>query len=383
MRGAATDPVLDELFEEPWRFEFPQAMRVLLRNSEHGEKVRPEDRRYDDAREPVRIGTNQSLGFPASDIQSLDRASRSRPAGTESSAGERARMKVNFLGLTGPSGVLPIAYTEYLLGSADPTGKMRVPVDLVDFFDIFNHRLAMLFYYAWEKYRFPVMRERSAEPVGAQASPGGVPSHDFFGQMLLSLVGLGTDYLQGRQSTPDAFFAKYAGLLAIQPRSACALESILADDLQVPVEVRQFQGGWYPLAANSKTSFSDTDSDSDRLGHGVVVSEEYWSQEFMVRIIIGPLDLPNYRRFLGGGSGLKRLEEICRFYSRDEVVFELQLILMKDQVPAARLSGAASANSQDSQLGWTTWARSVDEAANDTPAVPFLRDVDDVVIRLK
>ncbi len=382
MKGTGVDPVLEQLFEEPWRFEFPQAMRVLLRNSEHGEQVRPEDRRYDDAREPVRIGANQSLGFPASDIQSIDRAAAVGQTGTASTSVERARMKINFLGLTGPSGVLPIPYTEYLLGGADPTGKMRVPADLVDFFDIFNHRMAMLFYYGWEKYRFPVMRERCVEPAGDQASSGAVPSHDFFGQMLLSLVGLGTDYLQGRQSTPDAFFAKYAGLLAIQPRSACALEAILGDDLQVPVEVKQFQGGWYPLAQNSKTCFSDIESDSDRLGHGVVVSEEYWSQEFMVRITIGPLDLPNYRRFLRGGSGLKRLEEICRFYSRDEVVFELQLILLKDQVPGARLSGAATENSDDSQLGWTTWARSVNEDGNDAMAVPFLRDVDDVVIRL-
>lgn len=369
------DPVLDELFNEPWRFEFPQAMRVLLRNSEHGNTALPEDRRYDVAREPVRIGAHQSLGFPASDIQALQ--ARTDPV---TGADQRAGMLINFLGLTGPSGVLPVVYTEFMMGWVPDKEDLRVPVDAVDFFDIFNHRMAMLFYYAWEKYRFPVVRERR-------------PDHDFFNQMLLSLAGLGTEYLQHRHFTSDAFFAKYASLLAIQPRSASALETILASDFNVPIEVKQFQGAWYPLDENSTTRFPDFDSDSERLGYGVVVSEEYWTQEFGIRICIGPLDMKDYKRFMPEGPGLERIREICRFYSRDEMAFDVQLILMRSQVPATRLSGGAASDdndSNDSQLGWTTWARSIDEDPEDYPeakpswtmSVPFADDVRDVVIRL-
>jgi type VI secretion system protein ImpH len=353
---AIVDPALEELLDQPWRFEFQQAIRVLLRNSdhgrnEHGQATMAVDRRYDVTREPVRIGAHQSLGFPASDIQALSRtADRDEAAGRP----EAASMLLNCFGLTGPSGVLPLAYTEFLIER-----EAERDAGPSDFLNIFNHRLAMLFYYAWEKYRFQVIQESR-------------PNHDLFTRILLSLSGLGTDYLRGRQFTPDTFFARYAALLAIQPRSASALQTILADFFQVQIEVRQFAGNWYQLDEGSRTCFraEEDRSDSERLGYGVVVSEEYWSQEFMVRLRIGPLDLESYKRFLRGGADLRMMEEICRFFSRDELVFELQLVLHSKEVPGTRLSVEESVN--DSRLGWTTWAKSE----------PFEKDAEDVVFRL-
>jgi type VI secretion system protein ImpH len=351
------DPLLDELRSSPWQFEFTQALRILLRNSEHGQMSVPEDRRYDVANEPVRIGTHQSLGFPASPIQELGMYKAHRDAEPY------LRMLVNFMGLTGPAAVLPHPYTEFLMTQAsDARGPDREAP--ANFLDIFNHRLAMLSYFAWEKYRYPVARERRAD-------------HDFFRQILLSLAGLGTEFLQGRQFTPDDVYAKYAGLLAIQPRSAATLENLLADDLKIPVEVQQFSGAWYRLDEDSATRFGDDPTDSVRLGYGVVISEELWSREFMVRIRLGPLNLQAYRRFLRGGPGLKRIEEICRLFSRGEMVFEVQLVLRKEDVPAARL--AEGTEEGESQLGWTTWARSV---GNDGKPIPSQRDVEEVVIRL-
>jgi type VI secretion system protein ImpH len=329
------------LDEEPWRFEFPQALRLLLRASEHGSTGLPTDRRFDVKREPVRIGVHQALGFPASDIQAL----------TPEQETEKRRMLVNFLGLTGPAGVLPLYYSDFLIER-----QREKDPGPAEFLDIFNHRMAMLFYYAWEKYRFPVVYERR-------------PAHDFFRQILFSLVGLGTDHLRRPGPLPDEFFAQYTALLSIQQRSASALRSILSDYFQVPVEVEQFAGTWYPLDDDSVTRFSEENSDSERIGYGVVVSREYWSQESMVRLRMGPLDLPTYRRFLRGGPNFAKLREICRFFSRDEMVFELQLILEKDQVPDTELRGDGP---QDAQLGWTTWAKSR----------PFEEHAGDVVIRL-
>jgi type VI secretion system protein ImpH len=349
-KATVPDPALEELLNEPWRFEFPQAVRVLLRNSEHGKTTLSADRRFDVAQEPVRIGAHQSLGFPASDIQSLVL----QPI-IETDPVQRWKMLLNSFGLTGPSGVLPLAYTEFLI---DRAGKRdSCPAE---FLDIFNHRMAMLFYYAWEKYRFPVVRETR-------------PAHDLFARILFSLVGLGTEHLRSKQRgeiTPDEFFEKYAAILAVQPRSACSLETILADYFEVPVEVQQFAGNWYQLDENSTTCFREDSAESERLGYGVVVSNEYWSQEFMVRVRVGPLDLATYSRFLPGGQNLKILEEICRFFSRDELVFELQLVLRGDQVPEARLS--VEEGPADSRLGWTTWAKSA----------PFEKDAESVVMRL-
>jgi type VI secretion system protein ImpH len=332
------DPAQELLLAEPWRFEFAQALRILLRNSEHGRTGEPADRRFDVDREPVRVGANPTMGFPASDVQSLEPIPDT----------ERRKMLINFLGLTGPTGVLPQPYTEFIIERTLDNDHSPA-----EFFDIFNHRLSMLFYYAWERYRFPVTAER-------------LQAHDLFRRILLSLAGLGTEGLTDRMHVSDDFIARYAAILAIQPRSASGLQTILADYFQAPVEIEQFAGTWYPLDEDSTTRFRPDESEAERLGQGVVVSEEYWSQESMVCVRIGPLDLATFRLFLRGGPNFERLRDICRFFSRDEQVFEVQLILHRDEVPGASLE------EQGSQLGWTTWAKSK----------PFSEHAEDVIIRL-
>ena len=327
------DPALVRFKEEPWRFEFSQALRVLLRNSDHGMSARRSDRRFDLEREPVRIEANPSLGFPASDIQSFTPNEKGKP-----------RMRVNFLGLTGPSAVLPHPYTEFLIerdlaGDAGPAA----------FLDVFNHRMALLFYFAWEKYRAPVSSERRVD-------------HDLFRQILLSLAGLGTEHLFAqRYALPPDFFVKYASLLSMQTRSAAALRGILRDYFKVKVEIEQFAGTWYALDENSQTRFRDEETDSQRVGYGVVAGDEYWSQESKVRLRIGPMKLATFRTFLPGSRNYELLMEICRFFSRDEIAFEAQLVLDKKSIPMTRLGNKKpedEAAGAGPRLGFTTWAKS-------------------------
>ena len=137
-------------------------------------------------------------------------------------------MTVNFMGLTGPMGVLPYCYTELILE------RLRAKdTSLAAFLDIFNHRIISLFYRAWEKYRFPVTYYLGEE--------------DRFTHHLLDLIGLGTPGLHDRQAVPTMALLHYVGMLGLQSRSAAALEQILSDYFEVPVEVEQFAGAWYRL----------------------------------------------------------------------------------------------------------------------------------------
>jgi type VI secretion system protein ImpH len=281
------------------------------------------------------------LTFPASEIQSL----------TLTDDGP-AEMIVNFMGLTGPSGMLPLYYTELL-----QTRVREGDTSLQDFLDIFNHRLISLFYRAWEKYRFTVSYEKQKA------------ERDRFSLQLLSLIGLGTPGLQNRHQISDDSFIYYAGLLMGHARSATILKQVIADYFEVNVEIQEFAGSWYSLAAHQQTRLDEVADDSVKLGFGAIAGDEVWQDESAVRIKVGPLCLTRYLEFLPGRPAYQALQIWTRFFSGDELDFELQLVLKKDEVPGCELGADGQAAPR---LGWMTWVKSL----------PFRNDATDTILRL-
>lgn len=321
-----------ELRKEPYLFEFFQAVRLL-------ERLFPDKSPVGGFNPPnaevVRFGANSTLAFPASEVQSL-----------EWPADSPGRMKVNFMGLTGPEGVLPLYYTS-LLAERARSGDHSA----VDFFDIFNHRIVSLFYRAWEKYRFSIAYEREGL--------------DPFSHHLMDLIGLGTPGLQNRLPVFDDSLLYYAGLLAQRPRSAEALRNLLSDYFEVPVEVEQFAGGWYPLDRSTQTALQGGLGESEQLGFGVVVGDEVWDQTARVRIGIGPLSLEQYQDFLPQGSAFESLRALTQFFSNGEFDFEIKLILDRRDVPPCVLGAEGDTAPQ---LGWHTYitTRPMQQDASET-----------------
>jgi len=119
----------------------------------------------------------------------------------------------------------------------------------------------------------------------------------------------------------------YSGLLSLQPRSATALRQILNDYFEVPVEIEQFAGSWYPLGVDAQCCLSDRNSVSQKLGEGAVVGDEIWNQQSRARIRLGPLSLERYLDFLPTGTAYEPLRALTRLFSNDLIDFEVQLIL--------------------------------------------------------
>lgn len=320
---------------EPYRFEFFQAVRLLQQLMPDAAAVGGQGT---PAREAVRFRVHASTTFPASEIQALE-FRKNGPA----------VMTVNFMGLTGPVGVMPLQYTEFVrerLRARDTT--------LRDFLDIIHHRLISLFYLAWEKYRAPVTFEHS----------GGDPFH----RRLLSLVGLGMEALQNRQEIPDPALPFEGGLLLMHTRPAAGLEGVLRDYFEVPVEIEQFVGAWFPVEASAQCELGEEDY-SACLGRGVVVGDEIWDGQSRVRIKLGPLKLAQYEQFMPGGTAYSHLRTWARFFIGLECAVEVRLILLRDDVPACELTGGETAGPR---LGWTTWMKSA----------PFTRDPDETTFEL-
>jgi len=325
----------DLLAEEPFRWQFFQAVRLLTRvDPQHagvGNFVQP-------ATEVVRFAARASAEFPASEVHDLKFVDKGPPL-----------MTVNFMGLTGPTGILPLVYTELILDRVRNKDHA-----LREMLDIFNHRMISLFYRAWEKHKFPVPYERE----GADA----VSSY------LKAFLGLGTPGLSDRQEVGDRSLIYYAGLLAHRPRSATALQQLLADYFAVPVEVHQFCGSWYKLDRAAQTKLADVPLESARLGLGAVVGDEIWDLHAGVRIRFGPLTRSQYVEFLPGNPGHKALTALLKFYANEEYAFELQLVLKRDETPACELGKEGI---DGARLGWLTWAKTA--AMDRDPADSLLR----------
>jgi type VI secretion system protein ImpH len=330
------ESVAKELREEPWNFQFFQAVRLLERLG----TGQPVGRFANPEQEAVRFETNPALEFPPSEIHSLRWDGKEQP-----------RMSVNFFGLNGQLGALPVTYSEYV----NERDRARDHA-LGDFLDIFHHRLISLFYSAWEKYRFPVAFERDG--------------NDRFTRYLLDFIGLGTDGLRNRLSIPDEAMVYYTGLLALQSRSAMALRQILSDYFAVPVEVKQFVGAWYPLSESSQSRVGEEREYSEQLDRGAIVGDEVWDQQGRARLVLGPLTLAQYLDFLPCGTAFGPLGEMTRFFSRGAIEFEVQLVLLRDEIPLVLLEDGESAGPM---LGWTTWVKNT----------PLTRDPGETVLLLQ
>jgi type VI secretion system protein ImpH len=228
------------LYDHGYNFDFFQAVRLLHRldPSRVGVGLGGPPRS-----EIVRFRAHISLSFPPSAIHDLERPGATARVPTMTQA---------FMGLTGPSGVLPRHYTELLFRlRRDTRGPERYA--LRDWLDLFNHRIVSLFYRAWEKYRFYVPFERKGFDRNET---------DPFTNCLFSLVGLDAKPLRNRlrvsrretvdddvrehvlARVEDLVLLRFGGLLGHRPRCAISLEAMLADYFQLKAKIRQFQGQW-------------------------------------------------------------------------------------------------------------------------------------------
>lgn len=360
------DSPAGRLLSEPYRFDFFQAVRLLRELAGDAAGPVPADA-------TVRFAAYPSLAFPPSTIADL------RPPGPD----RPPVLALAFLGLTGPSGVLPRHYTELLL-RAEREAKGAERGALRDWFDLFNHRMAVLFYAAWEKYRFTLPFARGAADR---------PDLDPFTRALFSLAGLGTGGLRNRLTAPpaggptdgthavaepavpragpkvdDVGLLRFAGILAQRHRGAWGLEVLAGDYFGVPVAVEQFRGQGLLLDPPNQTRLGAEDGNCT-LEADAVAGDRVWDMQGKFRVRVGPL---RYAQFLdlmpdpaGGRTTFALLARLVRFYAGDEFDFDVQLVLINEHAPACVLDD----HDAGPRIGWNCWLLSD----------PLGREADDAV----
>lgn len=330
----AKKPLNRVLVDEPYRFDFFQAVRLLERIFPKKKAVGQEALPHE---EPVRFRSRIALDFPPSDIHEMIES------GDEEKSPE---MLVNFMGMVGVNGVLPTHYTELVLG------RIRYQdTAMWSFLDIFTHRAVSMFFRAWAKYRFPLAYERG---------------NDDFTAYLFDITGLGTKGLRGRMNLQDESLLPYAGLISQKPHSANALENVLCDYFGTTAKALQFFGQWIAL---NKADLTKLGADNSNLGMSAIIGTKIWDQQSKFRIRMGPLMFKQFQAFLPNGSAYKQLRSIVKFIVGLEFDYDVQLTLKATQVPSAILTTKAV---RRPMLGWTSFLKTK----------PFKRDDDQVVLAL-
>lgn len=307
------------------RMDFVQVLRLIENAHPELPRIGASLRPHDDA---VRFGQDPSLLFHPSMLAQYSGAT----------ADQRARLVVNFFGLTGANGPLPSHLTEYVRDRVRNGGDSTLRA----FLDIFHHRLLALFYRA----------RAVAEPAISLDRPDG----DRFSVFVGSLFGLGAPALRERDAIGDFAKLHFAGLLANRARPAAGLVAILQAYFKLPVRIEQFSGHWMALPADSWSRLGGAERDN-RLGSSMVLGKQVWDCQHKFRLVIGPLDYADHQRFLPGGASLARLLAWVRTYAGLALDWDLRLVLKKEQLPPLKLGGGA-------RVGWNSWLASAAPARN-------------------
>ena len=331
MRAPDASP-LARLLDEPQRFEFHQAVRLLHARLR---QLPP------DERPAIRFRNTLSLSFPASEVMGIERHVHGDEDSVDAATGrlERIELTPAFMGLLGATGALPLAYSEQFAQreTSGRDGAARA------FLDIFQHRAVTLFHEAWRKHRLPLQFEADRR--------------ERYLPLVMSLAGLGEPALRRRLhgdegGVADDALAFYCGLLQRRAVSAEHLQRVLADYFGVPVKVTQFVGRWFELDDDCQVTLGET---TFRLGRDTLLGPRVWQRDLRARVSIGPMNRTLHQRFLPGGPAALALRELLTLVSGVSLEYEVRLIVRAADVLGATLPGSAQSEGAGPRLGWDSY----------------------------
>jgi len=310
-----------ELLEKPHQFSFFQVIRLLRLLDEASE---PHPSKKSTEEDSVRIRPELSLTFPPADVAKIEVVDRGKSF---------YLITATLLGLYGSSSPLPTFYTEDLLDEASEDLSVTR-----DFIDIFNHRLYLLLFRCWVKYRLFLQ-------VIEENDPGVL-------EKLFCLIGQGEKEL--RKDLPESYsLIRYAGLFTQFPKSASGLRTLLQDALGgIPLEVIPCLKRIVKIPPDQRLLIGMSGS---KLGEDSFLGEEMDDRMGKFRLRIGPLKSEPFHALLPGSPDHQRLNFLTRFYLLDVFEYDVELILAEKEAETVSLGG-----SQWSRLGLDTWVFSLD-----------------------
>lgn len=310
--------VVRSLLDSPWEFSFYQAIQLLdaLDPASSVGRLGPVEK------ERLRFRTTASLGFAANDISgvSYKTGSEERP--------DRYEVTVSFLGLYGPPSPMPAHYTERVIAYELDNTNVR------DFYDVFNHRLIAFSYRVWRKYRYYAEYRTGAT--------------DRFSERLYAILGLTKAHLERTDALNWIRLLPYAGLLSLYSHSASMLANIITHYFEgVPAQIEEWvpRRVRIPLAQQNRLGTRQC-----LIGDNMVIGESVPDCAGKFRIWLGPMSFEEFQDYLPDGRHFATLRSLVRVMLRDQLDFDLALVLREEDLPEWKLEPGSP-----NRLGWSMW----------------------------
>lgn len=327
--GTAEAGIRNRLARQPGSANFFQAIR-RLQSEEPGKAFVGFSHHLQD--DIVRFGQNLGLTFESAPIERFleDPESEAPP-----------KMSVNFMGLSGPNGPLPLNITESLYERLLHDKDKSHP----EFLDALQTRVISLYYRAWAECQAPASYERTR--------------NGSFSKYVSSLVGIGSESFIERDSIRDDGKRYYSAWLAMQTRNAEGLCAILGEYFGVPATIEEFVGQWIDIPPDCCCRLGETRS-TGKVGQNLILGSRYWDRQQKFRVRLGAMDWERYLSMLPSGNRLEHLIDWVRNYVGEELEWDVCLILKREEVPQTCLG-------RQGQLGWTTWLKREDTTFDHDP----------------
>ena len=309
-------PFIKDLETEITNFNFFQLLRLLEALNVEKTRIGYAAKLSDDY---LRLGQAPSMAFSCSTF--ADAQKQQEP--------NLLRLQQLFFGVFGPNGPLPLHLTEY----ASERIRHYDDESFARFADVFHHRLLSFFYRAWADAKAHVNRDR--------------PEEDRFSKKLATFFGKRTQFTANKDEPENLAQCFFSGHFATQTRNEEGLVALISSYFNVPVEIKQFVGQWVDIPEEEKFRLSDAVSYGS-LGQQSTLGERVWDCQSKFTLVMGPLTIEEYRKFLPGTADLNTLQKLVKDYLGNELDWDVQLLLKPEEVQPLSLGGLG-------HLGWTTW----------------------------
>ncbi len=249
-------------------------------------------------------------------------------------------LHVACFGLTGPSGVLPIHYTELL------KERHRLKdTAFIRMLDGFNARAIGFLYRAWRKSRLPLGEEQHLHQARSEDRGTG---H----RLLLGYTGLRNESQSSAVSTEAEAKALYfSGFFSKRPRHAQGMKRVISSALGCDVHIQQFHARWFELDSDQ---VHITGQSNSTLGRDFVIGSAVYEGACSIRIRTEPLSLRLFAELQPGKPRFLQLQELVHLYLGRDYYIDLQVVLKGEERPDL-IMGGDSNNAQAFGLGEGLW----------------------------